>query len=112
MTNKYESTYNANYNDVGLRMYIKLESGRFFTNGSRIKDLGVIRPPTGSTRHGAFFFSIHNNIIKIHLLENLKTFLSSIQKSKPESVKGSFIKKVTIASTMGVGLEINLASLR
>ena len=46
------------------------------------------------------------------LLENLKFFYSSINKSKPESVKGSFIKKVTIASTMGVGLEINAASLR
>ena len=46
------------------------------------------------------------------LLENLKFFYTSINKSKPESVKGSFIKKVTIASTMGVGLEINLASLR
>jgi len=46
------------------------------------------------------------------LFENLKFFYSSISKSKPETVKGSFIKKVTIASTMGVGLEINLASLR
>ena len=46
------------------------------------------------------------------LLENLKFFYTSINKSKPESVKGSFIKKVTIASTMVVGLEINLASLR
>ena len=46
------------------------------------------------------------------LLENLKFFYTSINKSKPESVKGSFIKKVTIASTMGVGLEINQASLR
>ena len=46
------------------------------------------------------------------LLENLKAFFSSINKSKPEAVKGSFIKKVTIASTMGVGLEINVASLR
>jgi large subunit ribosomal protein L1 len=46
------------------------------------------------------------------LLENLKFFYTSINKSKPESVKGSFIKKVTIASTMGVGLEINLTSLR
>ena len=46
------------------------------------------------------------------LLENLKFFYSSINKSKPETVKGSFIKKVTIASTMGVGLEVNLASLR
>ena len=46
------------------------------------------------------------------LLENLKAFFSSINKSKPDSVKGSFIKKVTIASTMGVGLEINVTSLR
>ena len=46
------------------------------------------------------------------LLENLKAFFSSINKSKPEGVKGSFIKKITIASTMGVGLEINASSLR
>ena len=46
------------------------------------------------------------------LLENLKNFYSSINKSKPETVKGSFVKKVTIASTMGVGLEINVTSLR
>ena len=46
------------------------------------------------------------------LLLNLKTFYSSIVKNKPDAVKGSFIKKVTIASTMGVGLTINQASLR
>ena len=46
------------------------------------------------------------------LLENLKFFYSSISKSKPDNLKGSFIKKVSIASTMGVGLEINAASLR
>ena len=46
------------------------------------------------------------------LLENLKAFFTSISKSKPDAVKGSFVKKVTIASTMGVGLEINLTSLR
>ena len=46
------------------------------------------------------------------LIENLKAFYSSINKSKPEAVKASFIKKVTIASTMGVGLKINFASLR
>ena len=46
------------------------------------------------------------------LLENIKTFYSSIVKNKPDSVKGSFIKKVTIASTMGIGLQINQLSLR
>tara|TARA_B100000700_G_C14792206_1_gene736421 strand:+ start:198 stop:890 length:693 start_codon:yes stop_codon:yes gene_type:complete len=46
------------------------------------------------------------------LLDNIKAFYESINKSKPETVKGSFIKKVTIASTMGIGLEINSSSLR
>tara|TARA_B100000963_G_scaffold160528_1_gene139640 strand:+ start:924 stop:1613 length:690 start_codon:yes stop_codon:yes gene_type:complete len=52
------------------------------------------------------------NFKEEHLLENLKYFFSSIVKSKPDTVKGSFIKKVTIASTMGIGLQINQASLR
>jgi len=60
---------------------------------------------------------VHAGIGKLNfkeedLLENLKAFYSSITKSKPDTVKGSFIKKVTIASTMGFGLEINTASLR
>ena len=46
------------------------------------------------------------------LMDNLKAVYSSVSKNKPETVKGSFIKKVTIASTMGVGLEINVTSLR
>ena len=46
------------------------------------------------------------------LLENLKTFYSSISKSRPDAVKGSFIKKVSIASTMGFGLKINTSNLR
>ena len=60
---------------------------------------------------------VHAGVGKIEfseddLLENIKTFYSSVVKSKPDAVKGSFIKKVTIASTMGVGLNINQASLR
>ena len=46
------------------------------------------------------------------LMDNLKAVYSSVSKNKPETVKGSFIKKVTIASTMGCGLEVNVASLR
>ena len=46
------------------------------------------------------------------LLENLKSFYNEINKSKPNTVKGSFIKKVSIASTMGFGLEVNIGDLR
>ncbi len=60
---------------------------------------------------------VHAGIGKLNfkeedLIENIKAFYQSINKSKPNGVKGSFIKKVTIASTMGFGLEINAASLR
>ena len=60
---------------------------------------------------------VHAGIAKTNfanddILMNLKTFYNAITKNKPDSVKGSFIKKVTIASTMGVGLTINQASLR
>ena len=60
---------------------------------------------------------IHAGIGKMNfsendLVENLKAFFSRVSKSKPDTVKGSFIKKITIASTMGVGLQINATSLR
>ena len=60
---------------------------------------------------------VHAGIGKLNfkeedLIENIKAFYESINKSRPDGVKGSFIKKVTIASTMGFGLEINAASLR
>jgi len=60
---------------------------------------------------------VHAGIGKLNFSEedlvlNIKTFYDAIYKSKPDSVKGSYIKKVTIASTMGFGLEINVAELR
>ena len=60
---------------------------------------------------------IHAGIGKIKfnesdLLDNLKSFYNEINKSKPDTVKGSFIKKVSIASTMGFGLEVNIGDLR
>ena len=60
---------------------------------------------------------VHAGIGKLNfneqdLLQNLKAFYLLISKSKPDTIKGSFIKKVSIASTMGFGLEINAASLR
>ena len=60
---------------------------------------------------------IHAGIGKLNfteedLLQNLKSFYTSISKSKPDAVKGSFIKKVSIASTMGLGIKVNVAELQ
>jgi large subunit ribosomal protein L1 len=62
---------------------------------------------------------VHAGIGKLNfkendLIENLKVFYDAILKSKSETTKtkkGSFIKKIFIASTMGFGLEINVGSL-
>ena len=41
------------------------------------------------------------------LIENLETFYDSIQKNKPTGVKGKYIRKFTICSTMGPGVVID-----
>lgn len=41
------------------------------------------------------------------LAENLASFIKALQGSKPPSSKGKFIRKVTVSSTMGVGVGLN-----
>ena len=44
------------------------------------------------------------------LLENLNTFVSTILKLKPSTVKGDYVKNISISSTMGPGIKININS--
>ncbi len=41
------------------------------------------------------------------LVENIKSFVSLILKSKPSAVKGDYIKNISISTTMGPGIKIN-----
>lgn len=45
------------------------------------------------------------------LVENLKAFVGTIIKLKPSTVKGDFVKNVSISSTMGPGIKINFNSI-
>ena len=46
-----------------------------------------------------------------HLVDNLKVFIQHLKKIKPSTAKGIYLCKVTVSSTMGPGIEIDLSSL-
>ena len=58
------------------------------------------------------FAITHNVIGKIsfsneQLLENLRAYHAAIVKARPAAVKGTYIKSMTIASTMGPGIRLD-----
>jgi large subunit ribosomal protein L1 len=42
------------------------------------------------------------------LIENVKSFIDAVQRARPSGAKGTFIKKISLSSTMGAGLIINI----
>lgn len=46
------------------------------------------------------------------LAENLKALVDAVNRSKPATSKGIFLKKLSLSSTMGVGVRIDQASLQ
>jgi len=44
------------------------------------------------------------------LAENVRAFIDAVQKAKPTGAKGSYMQKVSISSTMGPGVSINIDS--
>ena len=59
---------------------------------------------------------IHSSFGKISfenkdLIENVKMIYGSLMKARPASAKGQFIKKVTLSSSMGPGVKVDLSSI-
>jgi large subunit ribosomal protein L1 len=46
------------------------------------------------------------------LSDNLKALVDAVNKTKPAGVKGIFLKKVSVSSTMGVGVRVDQTSLQ
>ena len=45
------------------------------------------------------------------LADNFQTLIDAIMKAKPSAVKGAYLKSVTLTSTMGPGVKLNVAKL-
>lgn len=50
------------------------------------------------------------NFTEQQLVENLKSFYSSIEKNRPSGVKGKYFKSLSICSTMGPSIKLDSAS--
>ncbi len=65
----------------------------------RVDKGGIIHAPIGKA-----------SFSEEQLGENLQALLSALVKSKPSSAKGRYIKKITVSSTMGPGVNVDLAT--
>jgi large subunit ribosomal protein L1 len=89
--------------------------------------LGTVTPNVGDAvkeaKAGAIEFRaekagiIHAGIGKTsfdekNLLENAVAFVSAIQKAKPAGAKGTYIEKVTLTTTMGPGIKIDINDIQ
>ena len=44
------------------------------------------------------------------LVQNVKAFVNAVQKAKPTGAKGAYLRKVSISSTMGPGVSVDLTT--
>ena len=84
-------------------------------NGTVTFEVGTIVP---ELKGGCVFFKndknglVHLSVGKISfdsekLVQNISVFMRALVASRPAATKGRFIKKVTISSTMGVGIPVD-----
>ena len=67
----------------------------------RVDKTGIIHVPCGKVSFEADA-----------LVENVKTIYSTLMKAKPPSVKGQYLKKMTLSSTMGPGIKVDYSNIR
>jgi len=67
----------------------------------RVDKAGIVHVPVGKASFGAEL-----------LIDNARAVLLSILRAKPASAKGNYVKGVTVATTMGPGIKIDLTQVR
>lgn len=77
-----------------------------------INDLKKGRQFFKNDKSGLVHFTIGKvSFESTQLMQNLSAFVKALVSAKPAASKGKFLKKMTIASTMGVGLTVNADEL-
>jgi large subunit ribosomal protein L1 len=83
-----------------------------FDVGKAVQDISAGKADYRTEKAGV----VHVSIGKVSfesdkLIENAKTVIKALEKAKPASSKGKYFKKISISSTMGVGIPLNVASV-
>jgi large subunit ribosomal protein L1 len=79
-----------------------------FEVGEIVADLKRGRAFFRNDKQGIVHFSIGKvsfDVQKIH--ENLEALVKAVISSKPATAKGKYLKKITLSSTMGIGIPMN-----
>jgi large subunit ribosomal protein L1 len=79
-----------------------------FEVDSIVSDLKRGRAFFRNDKQGIIHFSIGKvsfNVEKLH--ENLNALVKAVVASKPATAKGKYLKKITMSSTMGIGIGVN-----
>jgi large subunit ribosomal protein L1 len=67
----------------------------------RVEKAGIVHAGVGKASFG-----------EEALVENIKAFVDAIARAKPSGAKGTYIKRISLSSTMGPGVRIELGSIQ
>jgi large subunit ribosomal protein L1 len=67
----------------------------------KVEKAGIVHIPVGKA-----------SFDKDKLVENTMAVLKSVVKAKPATSKGKYLKKITMSSTMGPGLKVDISALK
>lgn len=83
-----------------------------FDVGKAVSDLKAGKVEFKVEKTGLVHLSVGKvSFDKQKLVDNIKESLDAIQKAKPQTSKGKYLKKMAISSTMGPGFAVNLESI-
>jgi large subunit ribosomal protein L1 len=83
-----------------------------FDVGKAVQDITAGKADFRTEKAGVIHVSIGKiSFDKDKLIDNARTVISSLEKAKPSSSKGKYLKKISISSTMGVGVPVMVSSL-
>jgi large subunit ribosomal protein L1 len=66
----------------------------------RVDKTGIIHAPVGKIEFG-----------QQQLSENAQMLIDTVIKARPAAVKGRYVKRITVASTMSPGIDLDLVAL-